>query len=116
MSDTAEYWWDVKNSSSGYYHVMTHIEGCECGRKHKQTTKLLREVDCNKCKKIFAEMGNIFDLDVISRSQQKELDKQAREKNKCSCGAQMKIRTNSVTQKQFKGCSRYPHCKITKEL
>ena len=51
LSDTAEYWQDVKKGSSSKY-VFTHIKGKDCGHYHVAESKELDEIDCHSCKKI----------------------------------------------------------------
>lgn len=50
LSDTAEYWQDVKKGSNKY--VFTHIKGKDCGHFHVAESKELNEIDCHACKKI----------------------------------------------------------------
>jgi len=116
MSDSAEYWHDVKSHKGNLRHVFTHIKGIPCGHYHIEETKEFRHIDCKSCQKIVAEMGNIFNLDMRTHKEYKEEEKKKKEENKCSCGSQMKIRTNSKTDEKFLGCQRYPKCKNTKPL
>jgi len=51
LPDTAEYWQDVKSSSSNK-HVFTHIKGKDCGHFHVTESNELSEIDCYACKKI----------------------------------------------------------------
>ncbi len=134
MSDTAEYWWDVKSSRG--FHTYTgpeyyHIPGVECGRKHWNTARRIDDVNCDKC---LALIANGFDhklpegkTDFRSRSERmrdeaKLAHKERIEKTppvveedkpKCSCGANMVKRLNKLQQKYFYGCKRYPVCKNT---
>jgi ribosomal protein S27E len=50
LSDTAEYWQDVKKPSNKY--VFTHIKGKDCGHFHVSESNELNEIDCHACKKI----------------------------------------------------------------
>lgn len=63
LSDTAEYWNDVKKYR-GWYGVtgFWHAKGCKCGHFHKNETRYISEVDCKACLKVLSEMGNIFNL------------------------------------------------------
>lgn len=47
MTDTAEYWNDVKRG--GFRLTITHYEGFECGHYHKYESKKLTHVTCNAC-------------------------------------------------------------------
>jgi hypothetical protein len=116
LSDTAEYWWDVK---SNYPYTGTEfycIEGVECGYRHHNYSKYLREINCKGCKKVLEEKGNVFGLkEGITPSEQSKID---REKNmykhgKCDCGSPLTVRTNKKTGQEFKGCTSYPKCKKT---
>lgn len=64
LSDTAEYWNDVKGHYRGWFGVtgFWHAKGCQCGHFHKNETRYISEVDCKACLKVLAEMGNIFNL------------------------------------------------------
>lgn len=50
LSDTAEYWQDVKRRD--YKHVFTHIKGKECGHYHVAESDELIDIDCFACKKL----------------------------------------------------------------
>lgn len=127
MSDTAEYWFDVKNrrpyNGPDYYH----IPGFECGHRHLYEAKYVSDVNCKQCKAAIAK-GHPHGL---KSDEQKEIDQANRERSKrlnlikgwkqkyphnpdCSCGFVMLERTNKSNGQTFYGCSQYPKCKNTK--
>lgn len=50
MTDTAEYWNDVKGNWR-HKTVFIHIKGFDCGHYHVQESKKLDQVDCYACLK-----------------------------------------------------------------
>lgn len=50
LSDTAEYWQDVKSRRNK--HIFTHIKGVECGHFHAAHSNELNDIDCYACKKL----------------------------------------------------------------
>lgn len=114
LSDTAEYWNDVKSSFGRFKPIYTHAKNCQCGHYHVAETKMYREVDCNACKKVIAEMGNIFELNMKTKKEADELVRLDRIKRKCECGGHFHDRVNKSSGEKFFGCNRYPKCKKTK--
>lgn len=127
MTDTAEYWWGIKNrkpyNGPDYYH----IPGLDCGHRHLFEAKYVSDVNCTACKKALASAEFVHNL---KSDQQKEMDEANRERSKrlnsikgwkqkypnnpdCSCGFVMLERTNKSTGQSFYGCSQYPICKTT---
>jgi len=53
LTDTAEYWQDVKNRP--IKHIFTHIKGKDCGHYHVAESDELNSIDCFACKKIIEE-------------------------------------------------------------
>jgi hypothetical protein len=124
LSDTAEYWQDVKRPYSGpdYYHV----PGFPCGHKHLFEAKYIDEVNCRACKKAIAaglehtlKSAEQHKIDDANKAQAKLLnrikDAKKRHPNNplCSCGFPMIERKNRSTGQQFKGCYNFPECKNT---
>ena len=50
LTDTAEYWIDVKRPSTK--RVFIHIKGVDCGHYHVAESNELHDIDCFTCKKI----------------------------------------------------------------
>lgn len=50
LSDTSEYWQDVKKRIDK--HVFTHIKNKDCGHFHVVESNELKDIDCYACKKI----------------------------------------------------------------
>lgn len=124
LSDTAEYWQDVKSSRGPYIGPdYYHIPGAECGRKHWHEAKAIDDVNCSDCLKLI-KSGYEHGLpegktDFRSKGEKKrqakaEFEESERQKiGKCTCGCQRVKRTNKADGKVFLGCSNYPKCKIT---
>ena len=100
MSDTAEYWSDVKSPRMGN-EMVYHIPNVECGnpkREHHELAKYREDVNCSKCRKHKEALHNL-------------------PSNKCpQCGKLLKNRKNKQTGQPFIGCSNYPKCKYTKSI
>lgn len=75
LSDTAEYWWDIKKVNNFSKKVFTHAKGCQCGHYHVCETNYISEIDCHACIKIFEEIGNIFGLKERRLSKQEQIEK-----------------------------------------
>ena len=50
LTDTKEYWDDVKSSFNK--RIFTHIKGIDCGHYHVAHSDELQDIDCFACKKI----------------------------------------------------------------
>jgi len=50
LSDTAEYWHDVKKPF--YKFTFTHIKGIDCGHSHRCESDELNDINCHACKNI----------------------------------------------------------------
>jgi ssDNA-binding Zn-finger/Zn-ribbon topoisomerase 1 len=128
LSDTAEYWQDVKSyrpinfNRKQYYH----IPNAECGRKHWNEAKALGDVNCKDCLDLL-EQGYEHNLpdgktDFRSNGQKKRDAKAEKEKlererlGKCQCGCQRVERVNKQSGTKFLGCSNYPKCNITTSI
>lgn len=125
MSDTAEYWHDVKNrvSRSPKIH-MVHFRNSPCGHinhitRNTDTSEYLCDITCYTCVRLLKDNGNIYSLkEGVSPRKQSEIDKEKHyfRHGKCDCGHAMKLRSNSKTKEQFLGCSNYPTCKKNKSI
>jgi len=124
LSDTAEYWQDVKRSRMPYMGTdYYHIPNADCGRKHWHEAKAIDDVNCSDCLKLIAKgyEHNLPDgkTDFRSNGEKKRQAKAEKQKieldklGKCSCGCQRVKRTNKSDGKIFLGCSNYPKCKKT---
>lgn len=111
MSDTAEYWWDLKDRKSS--RVFIHIKGYDCGHFHLYETKKLSEVDCYAC---LRHIEKTQELKQRLEQSKKAIEDNKFKHGKCSCGNPMRVRKNRVTGEEFLGCSNYPTCKNTKSL
>jgi ssDNA-binding Zn-finger/Zn-ribbon topoisomerase 1 len=122
LTDTAEYWWDIKNRTPYLGRDFVHIPNSTCGHIKKETrntdtSEYLNDINCYACLKLIEENGNVYGLkEGISKRQQSAIDK---EKNrfrfgKCECGSPMCERKNSKTGEKFLGCLQYPKCKKTR--
>lgn len=122
MTDTAEYWWDVKSRKPYNGKTFYHIPNSPCGHINKQsgntlTSAFLNDINCYACLKLIKDNGNIYNLkEGISPIQQSEADKEKRRYRfgKCDCGSPMCERKNKKTGEVFLGCTNYPKCKLTK--
>jgi len=130
MSDTAEYWFDIKNR-----HVYTgpdyyHIPDFDCGHKHWFEAKFIDEVNCNSCKKALQDglEHNLKSVEDHKRHDANKLLQRANNiKNKwkqkypnnpdCpSCGFVMIEKVNKSNGNKFWGCCQFPNCKKTLNL
>lgn len=138
MSDTAEYWWDVK--AKRHYHGPTfrHAHGYDCSHLkwcNNRVTKYLLDVNCHECVKAIGE-GLVQGLLEGNEPPHKTRKKKKNKKTKAleqtivnapspptvnygscpKCGSGWRERTNSKTGEKFLGCSKYPNCKTSKPL
>jgi len=118
LSDTAEYWRDVKShpyAGPNYFH----IPGAECGHRHMFEAKRIGDVNCRGCLKLI-KAGYVHNLPegiTVSKAEKRRLAevKEAEKKyGRCECGALFTPRKNKQTGESFLGCSNYPKCKNTK--
>lgn len=127
MSDTAEYWNDIKRPYTGpdYYH----IPGAECGHRHLYEAKYIDQVNCKGCLQLLKD-GIAH---TLKSAEQHKKDDDNKEKSRvgnikkqwlkkypnnpvCACGFVMIERVNRFDGNKFWGCSNYPNCKNTKSL
>lgn len=124
LSDTAEYWQDVKKNRGPYMgKEYYHIPNANCGRKHWNEAKAIDDVNCSDCLRLIKEGYNHnlpegktdFRSNGDKKRQAKaESEKLEREKlGKCKCGCQRVKRQNKKDNSTFLGCSNYPKCKVT---
>jgi len=125
MTDTAEYWEDVKRKSfNPPKRTMIHIRNSKCVHiKHvignTETSNYLNDITCYNCLKMLKVNGNIYNLiEGVSPKQQSVIDKEKHRFRfgKCICGSPMCERTNRSTGVKFLGCINFPECKHTMKI
>ncbi len=134
MSDTAEYWWDVKSKGFGYSGKnFRHNPNHKCSHYNPssgntETTIYLNDINCYEClkniKNGIASTEGLKEGDspedfYMSKRQKKAYNKQKAFNETyglCKCGSSMQIRTNKSNNQSFLGCIQYPKCKYTKSL
>ena len=132
MTDTAEYWQDVKKKSAYVGVQYSHIPDIDCGHRHLHETSIIKNINCNACKKLLTpEIIKVLNDASVKEIANKDRalmrrEKKARSKRKkriiklnlipCICTHSMAIRTNHMTNEQFYGCTNYPVCKHTKSI
>jgi hypothetical protein len=124
MSDTAEYWWDVKATKAWYGTTFYHIPNAPCGHRHLHEAKKLGNVNCYSCLEL---IKNGYDHGLsegvyLTKSQRKRKTAENKEKQfdekhgLCPCGSRWQIRKNKSNGQEFLGCINYPTCKNTKSI
>lgn len=129
LSDTAEYWSDVKNrkpyNGPDYYHIPNY----DCGHKHYFEAKFIDEVNCSECKKALIE-GLKHNLKSVEQHKAHDANLELQRKNNakhkwkqkypnspiCECGFPMLERTNKNKGTKFYGCSQFPNCTNTQSI
>jgi len=125
LSDTAEYWWDIKRHRES--NSFRHAKGVNCGHNHNTIdTEYIEDVECNACKRIIKEgntigmkEGKAPEMYYMSNSEKKHYRKQKlfiETYGKCLCGCNWQIRKNKISGQEFLGCVNYPKCKNTKSI
>ena len=118
LSDTAEYWWDVKAHYNRNVPNYYHIPGYKCGHHHYFEAKYVDEVNCKACKKALEE--GIQHTLKSEEEHNKIWDgwwKKYPTNPECpKCGFPLIKRVNKITKKEFWGCCQFPNCKSTKEI
>lgn len=133
MSDTAEYWWGVKNRTLYTGKDFRHHPNKLCTHYNPITgnvavTPYIKDINCYECKSKI-ESGE-FSKDELkfedspedyymTNSGKKRFKKQKEFNEKhgiCPCGCIWQIKTNTKTKQQFLGCVNYPKCTNTKPL
>ena len=116
MSDTAEYWSDVKSRPySKPKKVFTHLKSLECGHFHVISSKKIGQVDCYACLALIESTPSLK-LRMDQNKKSVELRNQKVQKITCTCGKRMVIRENKISKVKFLGCSGFPSCTQTKAL
>ena len=113
LSDTAEYWFDVKSRRAYNGPKFIHLKGMECGHYHVAESNKLIDVDCHVCVRKINETPELkqrLEQSIKSREEHKFRF------GKCECGSPMCERTNKKTGEKFLGCLQYPKCKNTKSI
>lgn len=102
LSDTAEYWADVKSHFRNRGNEMVfHDPGFICDNPKREfhgMAEYIEDVNCYRCRRNFKANGTQLPS------------------MKCTCGKMMVFRINKTTKKEFLGCSNYPKCKNTKSI
>lgn len=123
LSDTAEYWNDIKSSSNRYHP--THASVARCHLSNGTVSNNPDDVDCWYCKKLMtdevkAEMLKKHENNLRNRarSEKHKQEKKAKKLGQgiCTCGKAMIKRQNSKDKTYFKGCTNYPICKHTEPI
>lgn len=78
LSDTAEYWNDVKKQT--HKRVFTHSKGLDCGHHHICESDELQEINCYACKKIID-----LDADLKNKLEQNNGKAYQKYRNKKGC-------------------------------
>lgn len=83
LSDTAEYWWDVKGNK-GYFpnRNFTHIKGADCGHYHVHESNELDEIDCHACKRLIEGDENLKELLLKNNGNRQRKAENKRKKKK----------------------------------
>ena len=134
LSDTAEYWWDVKGYNRKPYsgRNFKHIPNSTCGHikphtGNTATTPYIGDINCFACIELLKNghtrlgliEGNAPPTYYMSIKEKKRYNKQQAfniQHGLCECGSIMCIRQNKTTKEEFLGCIRYPLCKKTKSI
>ena len=132
LSDTTEYWKDIKNNFNRFYVSYIHLKGKECNYFHKCEDDNIGNVTCPACIKLFTDEEKIEYSKIQKKREKRRRQKQNR-KNRtslewyladqkrigysfCICGKPMVKRTNRKTKEDFWGCWDYPKCKHTENI
>ena len=128
LTDTAEYWQDVKKNYPYVGPNFHHIPNADCGHRHLFEAKRLGNVNCYACLELIKngyahglEEGEYMTKGEKKRKNAKDRVKQKileteKQYGKCVCSGRWVTRQNKSTQESFLGCSNYPKCKCTKKI
>jgi len=94
MTDTSEYWEDVKRNYPYTGKQFTHMINSKCGHINPMTgntvvSQYLGDVNCYACLKLIKQTGNIYGLiDGMSPKKKSKIDKlkHIQRLGKCGCG------------------------------
>jgi hypothetical protein len=75
LTDTTEYWWDVKRNHPYTGPDYSHIPGYDCGHRHLYEAKKLGDVNCKSCLEAIKNgyKHNLPEGKTISKSEKKRL-------------------------------------------
>lgn len=125
ISDTAEYWHDVKRKTNNRLPYV-HVKDYDCGHFHVIDSRNLFEVDCPACRR---HIDNC--LELVSAEKQQKHDYEQNKINKAKkkwkqsypsnpecpkCGFVMIKRINHKSGLKFFGCCQYPKCDSTMKI
>ncbi|MGJ1414107.1 hypothetical protein ACR786_06405 [Sphingobacterium multivorum] len=82
MTDTAEYWNDVRTHFSGYRPTYTCLVNLECKYEHKYETKRISSVTCRSCLEIISKTSELSKRLEESLRKRKESEENSRKKKK----------------------------------
>lgn len=133
MTDTAEYWNDIKSKRPYLGKDFRHNANHKCSHYSKATgntaeTIYIEDINCHEClynlnegisTKEGLKEGKAPETYYMSDSAKKAFNKRKAFNNEhgvCDCGHDFVIRTNKSNGEKFLGCSNYPKCKKTKQL
>lgn len=125
LSDTAEYWNDIRNSSNRYHP--THASVNTCHLQGGTISNVPDQIDCYYCKKLMTaesletmaklETNHLRNRETAARQKRSKIKKKWLNKyphnQVCVCGFPMLERTNTKDGSNFLGCCQYPKCKHT---
>jgi hypothetical protein len=132
LTDTAEYWNDLKEQRNRIHFSFTHLKRKDCGYYHKYETEKVGDVDCYACIKLFTDEERVK-YKKVQRKREMNRQKKIRKKNNrilrkylnkqkdidfpfCICGKPMIKRVNKKIGEKFWGCWDYPKCKHTRSI
>lgn len=131
LSDTAEYWWDVKSHHLYTGRHFLHNPNHKCSHYNPSsgniaTTIYIDDINCFECLENIKnglasteglKEGKAPETFYMTKKGKKAYNKQKAiddKYGKCSCGCSWVIRINNRNKSEFLGCSNYPTCKNTK--
>lgn len=82
MTDTAEYWNDVRQHFSRYRPTYTCLVNLECKYEHKYETKHISSVTCRSCLEIIYKTPELSKRLEASLNQRKENEEKTRKKKR----------------------------------
>jgi hypothetical protein len=132
LSDTAEYWSDIKSIKCPYNgKQFRHHPNYDCSHikpitGNTDTTPYTDDINCFECIEAIKNgntegliSGKASETYYLSHSERKKYNKRKRfveQHGICSCGRNWTIRKNKNTGEEFLGCISYPICKKTKRM
>jgi len=131
MSDTAEYWWDIKDHHVYMGPTFRHhpVHRCSHYNPHSGnvlTTPYIEDINCYECKEWIKNNGTDgllegkaspdFYMTKTAGKKWRKDQEEIKRIGRCPCGSRWVERTNKATGERFFGCLRYPKCKNTKPI